>query len=191
MQQEIDTVIICHCGNTENPHRFRHEFTPSMTVDKWKDDGGYFFKIDADDFKGKEIEGRCKFSQCGRVKHMHVEKTEEERKRDAEKTEEEKLRDDLNGLRPLLGHEFEPGDVVYSRTINFTIPLDTVCRACEQNLANHESLTHAFTTKVLIDGRTKHDVVTIRGKNFDQTIIWDTEPLIDEMVVVGKNKPVG
>jgi hypothetical protein len=55
-------------------------------------------------------------------------------------------------------------------------------------LADHKSLTHAFTTKIIIDGRTKHDKISIRGKDFDQTIIWDAEPLVDEVVVVGENK---
>jgi hypothetical protein len=39
-----------------------------MTIDKWEDEDGDFYKIDSADFEATKIEGKCKFSQCGRDK---------------------------------------------------------------------------------------------------------------------------
>jgi hypothetical protein len=162
-------IVLCYCGYPENPHNFRHKYDPQIYIEKWRDEKGDFFKIKADNFSSKKIEGRCKFPQCGAVKNLHG---------------------------PIIKHEFDPSNDMFQRTIKFKIPLNTTCRYIEKTLQiedddkgssetlvenicgstvqDHSSGTHAFTTLVHVEGRTEHDIVTIIGKNTEQTIIWET-----------------
>jgi len=158
-KQEVDEIILCKCGYPDNDHNFRHDFQPEIFIERWKDGLGDFYKVDATEFTSVKIEGKCKVSQCGAIKNLHG---------------------------PIIKHEFVPDNTIFQRKIVFKLPLNTKCRhvekvlkgddlvnsKCEQTLGDHVSSTHAFKTLVMIDGKTDRDIVTIIGKNTDQTIVW-------------------
>jgi len=145
-------IPLCLCGNQENSHYFRHEFNPQTTVVRYRSNRGDRFVLDANDWKGVKHEGKCSYTQCGADKYLHGSY--------------------LDGR--IIKHDFIPSEVYFVRDIKFTLPLDTKCRVCKEELEEHKSLTHAFTTKVKISHKTVRDTVTISGNDEDQTIIWDT-----------------
>lgn len=140
-----EKIQVCHCGYLSDPHYFRHHFEPSATITRAQDEVGDCYIADANDWKSRKQEGKCTFPQCSAGKPLHG---------------------------PIIKHEYSPSDVYYVRRVRFKLPLDTRCRVCKESLDEHESLTHAFTTKVDILNKTEHDTVAVLGKE-DQTIILD------------------
>lgn len=160
--KEIEELVLCKCGYPEDHHNFHHEFDPQLFIERWEDNVGDLFKLDANDFPAVKIEGKCKVPQCGAIKNLHG---------------------------PIIKHEFIPDETIFKRTIKFQLPMNTKCRhtdkemdekedklvqvRCEQTLESHKSMTHAFLTKVDVKGLTKHDIVTVVGKN-GQSIVCES-----------------
>lgn len=143
--KEIDNFIFCYCGNSDTPHNFRHEFEPIIFIDKNRDKKGDFFVIDAEDFKGQTMFGKCIVPQCNASKALHG---------------------------TIIKHDYSPSEEYIKRDIKFTIPLDTLCRVCNKDLENHNSLNHIFTTLIKVKNLGKYDEVHIKGKTDDQNISW-------------------
>jgi len=154
-EREVDTIILCYCGSSEDPHNFRHIFDPRIFIDKCENEGGEFYRIDAADFEGKTVDGRCTIPQCTAGKSLHG---------------------------PVIKHVFSPSESFTVRAINLTLPLDTLCRVCKEKLEDHTSMTHAFTTKIVVENKTEHDTLTVKGKTYDQTIVLEKEPLVEPLV---------
>ena len=142
------SFYICHCGNTQNNHNFRHPYqnianVKRDTYDTFKE----CFFINANDFPIK-TNTRCAKPNCSANISLHG-------------TE-------------IIPHQYEPLEYKY-RHINLTLPNDTMCneKKCKQ-LKDHENvITHHFTTKVFIENLNENDIVMIHDpKDEDIKIIW-------------------
>jgi hypothetical protein len=142
----MSEIEICHCGNTEDNHNFRHVFSPSTTIRvEEKKDGQTVFTVNANDFKSHKKEGKCSVPQCSGPKGIHG---------------------------TIIKHEYKPSEMWEYRNILFRIPDDTCCNECYGSLKGHKSLTHVFTTKVVVENKTEYDIVTIKGID-DEKIKWE------------------
>jgi hypothetical protein len=145
--KKLETIVLCHCGNPERSHNFRHPVTPTIFVEKYADEKGEFFVIDTSDFKPQKVLAgdKCAFPQCNSGKLLHG---------------------------PVIKHEYVPSGTYEKRVVRFTLPHETLCRTCNVTLEEHKSLTHVFTTYVDVKNKGEHDEVVIRGKTEDQTVTW-------------------
>ena len=144
MEESKEIMLLCRCGYPENDHYCRHLFDPKVTVTKYSGDKDHFV-ANANDWETKTKEGKCSFPQCSAGRPLHG---------------------------PIIKHEYTPKESYKWRSIFFRLPLNTRCRVCKESLEDHESLTHAFTTKVEILNKTEHDIVTIKAKD-EQTIVLE------------------
>lgn len=155
---------LCYCGYPKNPHMFRHKFKPKIeltrckTLEKMENSQNEFYTVNGSDFPSIKIEGRCKVPQCGAIKNLHG---------------------------SIIKHKFVSNETIYVRDIKIKLPLDAKCqhvdkiiqedilvsKLCNKPLNQHTSPTHAFSTYLMIKERQNHDVITIIGKNSDQTIV--------------------
>lgn len=147
--QKLETIILCHCGNPENSHNFRHPVTPTVLVEKYMEEQkGEFFVVNAVDFKTQKVLAgdKCMFEQCNAGKLLHG---------------------------PVIKHDYIPSKMYEKRVVKFTLPLSTLCRTCNVTLQEHQSLTHIFHTYVVVKNKGAKDEVVIRGKTDDQKIKWN------------------
>ncbi len=155
VKSKVTSYFICHCGNGQNNHNFRHTFEKMVRVKykyKTKNNVTYkVFQLNANDFPKLLGQEGCTVPQCGKNEAYHEDKH--------------------------IKHKYQPGKKFIYKHIKFVIPPDTVCRipGCGVNIIDHEEvLTHPFTTKVVIINKNKRDKVTIEHPDDDELpIIWE------------------
>lgn len=142
------SFYICHCGNTSEPHNFRHRYEKVAKVTRNIDaDCNEYYSLNADNFPTK-IGTRCSKSECSSDISIHG-------------TE-------------ILGHKYEPKNYTY-REVKLTLPENAQCNRskCKSLKEHKDVMTHHFTTKVIIENLNETDIVTITDpKDEDIKIIW-------------------
>jgi hypothetical protein len=149
-----DTFEICHCGQTDTPHFFRHPYKPVALVRRRELSNGTQFLIDVSGFPEEKGEC-CSVSGCTASKYLHGTKT---------------MRDPDGKC-----HEYVPNYYKY-RKINFMVPEDTPCNVkdCGVNIASHDKVdTHHFKTKIIFKGKFEKDQITVTNPvDEDRKVVW-------------------
>lgn len=141
----MTTFHICHCGNINYPHNFRHSFEGLIEVSRVKDEFGDVYSFDSDKYP-VVIKKKCSKDDCNYSKPIHG--------------------------SSVLPHEYVETEVKY-REIKFTVPPDTQCRICKILLKEHHKVeTHHFKTKVIFR-KEKDDIIKIVHRDNDRKIIWE------------------
>lgn len=133
------SFYICHCGNTEDNHYFRHPFKKCCLVVSETQDGLEKFTLNADDFPVKKAE-KCSTPNCTGKISIHE--------------------------TILLNHKYTPVSYEY-REVKFTLPKGTRChyQNCK-TLEEHSSvMTHHFTTKVILLNKKEDDIISLVDKD--------------------------
>lgn len=181
MSKTIMTQI-CHCGHTEDNHRFRHVFTPVARVNtkteeceiKEKKETRTFQKqfysvlLDKIPVTTKTV---CSVENCNVLPGFHKEVSKEE----LEKLQEQE--EQLVKLSKFALHAYKPVERSF-REIKFLVPFDANCHVCGRNISLHSDKgmeTHRFTTKILFVGKSeKNDVFTIiHPEDEDKKIVYE------------------
>lgn len=146
----MSSFYICHCGNTEDNHYFKHEYLPTCNVIRNRDNKEDIFELDANFFPTK-TKIKCSNIECRYDKNIHN--------------------------SDIVKHEFIPKEFNY-RCINLTIPSDTRCNyfgeeRCAYTLKDHKKvMTHHFKTKVIIHNKADSDIVCICDSDDDIKILY-------------------
>jgi hypothetical protein len=143
----MSVFYICHCGNLEKPHNFRHPYESIAKVERKCDQmNREYFVIDASVFP-ERLTTRCGVENCFAVPGIHG--------------------------TPNLEHKYVPIEYKY-REINVVLPGDSQCNKCVNMLSKHRSvMTHNFTTKILVENKGETDRVTVMDpEDEDIKIIW-------------------
>jgi len=145
---------ICHCGNKEDNHNFRHAFEGKIPV-RIKNSG---FILDAKDFSEKTL-SKCTVPNCNASKELH----DTEIITHSYKPKKIRYRHVVFCLPPDTVCQWKAQNS-YEHQSN----------DCSVTLENHDSvMTHHFTTSVLIKNRHKHDVIDILDPEDEDTkILW-------------------
>jgi hypothetical protein len=143
----MTTFYICHCGNLETPHNFRHTYKKTAKVErKIGPMGKEYFEIDACDFP-EHTTSMCSIENCKAVPGIHE--------------------------TPNLEHKYIPLEYSY-RDVILVLPEDSRCNKCPVVVSKHQSvMTHHFTTKIFVENKKEMDRVTIvHPEDEDIKIIW-------------------
>jgi len=126
---------ICHCGNVDKPHYFRHPYQRVTTVCRIRCRDSSAYRLLAGDFPVQDGT-RCIAGNCVALPAVHN--------------------------TPTLPHMYVPQAYTY-REVKFTLPLNAVCTNCHQELKDHKEghQSHIFSVKLDIIGLNDTDVVTI------------------------------
>ena len=131
------SFYICHCGNTEDRHYFRHPFerVASVTREQTAEEGEWY-GLNALDFPEKS-KVKCAISECTAGGALH-------------ETE-------------VVRHAYNPRSYLY-RDVRLSLPKDAVCnhKKCKVVLQDHRAVqTHRFMTRVVVANRQELDVVEV------------------------------
>lgn len=140
------SFYICHCGNTEDNHYFRHPFQKCCLVLSQTQDGLTTFTLNADNFPLQKGE-KCSTPNCTGKISIHE--------------------------TILLNHKYTPTSYQY-REVKFSIPEGTLCcyPKCKTLKEHSGVMTHHFTTKVIVLNKKEDDIVSIINRDDeDQKII--------------------
>jgi hypothetical protein len=140
----MQSFYICHCGNTESPHNFRHAFQKTANIHRNKNQLEEFFELDAHDFP-ESLGTKCE--KCNALAGIHE--------------------------TPGLEHKYIPTEYKY-RNVKMVIPTDSVCNKCSIVLSQHHTvMTHHFVTKVYIKNKSDNDnIFILHPDDEDKKIIW-------------------
>lgn len=133
------SFYICHCGNTQDNHYFRHAFEKCCLVVCEKHNDIENFILNADNYPVKTGE-KCSIPNCTGKINIHE--------------------------TILLNHKYIPISYNY-REIKFSIPKDAKChyKNCKKLSEHSNVMTHHFTTKVTILNKKDNDIVSLFDKD--------------------------
>ena len=143
---------ICHCGNTNSPHNFKHSFVKTSKVLRKNKNNLEYFVFDSKLFP-EFTKTKCKIENCNSLESIH----------DGE----------------IIEHAYEPKEIKYKK-IKLSLPQDSICNICHILLKHHfvkENLSlknnHCFKTKLKISSNTKDDeIFIIDYEDDDKKIEW-------------------
>jgi hypothetical protein len=147
----MNKMHICYCGNTEDPHRFRHSFQETAEVEHTENYDAFVFSGEKFPFRKKET---CSFPSCVYPRSFHV----------LNEKDEKLLKETQQGDPISITHEYTPSIKTY-REVRFVLPLCSTCRLCNTTLEDHAEKTdgHIFTTKVILRDKTESDVLIVES----------------------------
>ena len=140
----MSIFYICHCGNVEKHHNFKHPFREAIKINHNEQLNS--FELDANQFQTLNST-KCRKEDCKAVQSLHETLT--------------------------IAHKYIPVEYTY-RNIKFVLPLYTKCIKCDIELDKHNTvMTHSFTTKVHIHNKKESDKVFIlHPEDEDKKIIF-------------------
>jgi hypothetical protein len=157
-------ISICHCGNVETNHEFKHAFTAVDTCIISKTDNITTIRMDANNFPVKTKE-KCSVANCNLPQKLHNYKINTPNlfiKKPTEYT--------------ILGeHEYIP-QILFYREIKLTIPDDIQCNTCKLTLKTHKNIekeNHNFRIKVEVLNIKNTDKIFITDRDDEQKIDWN------------------